>query len=77
VKNTVQNIFSLTFSKLIKKTTTKKHLFIFFHQLYLTPEKIHKFKPYLSDTCFRCAADVGSFLYSYSTVVCEDERFLN
>ena len=35
----------------------------FLHQLYLTPEKIHKSKPDLSDACFRCAADVGSFLH--------------
>lgn len=26
----------------------------FLHQLYLTPEKIHRSKPELSDLCFRC-----------------------
>lgn len=35
----------------------------FLHQLYLTPEKMHKSKPDISDTCFRCAADVGTFLH--------------
>lgn len=35
----------------------------FLHQLYLTPEKIHKFKPELSDACFRCTIEVGSFLH--------------
>lgn len=35
----------------------------FLHQLYLTPQKIHKSKPELSDTCFRCDTEVGSFLH--------------
>lgn len=34
----------------------------FLHQLYWTPE-IHKFKPELSDVCFHCTIEVGSFLH--------------
>ena len=33
------------------------------HQLYLTPEKLHSFKNDLSDKCFRCKTEVGSFLH--------------
>lgn len=35
----------------------------FLHQLYLTPQKIHKSKPELSEMCFRCGVEVGSFLH--------------
>lgn len=35
----------------------------FLHQLYLTPEKIHGSKPELSEVCFRCATEIGSFLH--------------
>ena len=33
-------------------------------QLYLTPEKLHLLKSNLSDMCFRCDTEVGSFLHS-------------
>ena len=33
------------------------------HQLYLTPEKLHSFKSDLSEMCFRCDTEVGSFLH--------------
>lgn len=33
------------------------------HQLYLTPEKIHSFKPELSDICFRCNTETGTFIH--------------
>lgn len=33
------------------------------HQLYLTPEKLHSFKSNLSEICFRCDSEVGSFLH--------------
>lgn len=33
------------------------------HQLYLTPERLHSFKSDLSDKCFRCKIEVGSFLH--------------
>ena len=32
------------------------------HQLYLTPEKLHSFKSNLSEMCFKCDTEVGSFL---------------
>jgi len=35
----------------------------FLHQLYLTPEKLHSFKSNLSEMCFRCDTEVGSFLH--------------
>ena len=35
----------------------------FLHQLYLTPQKLHKSKPELSEMCFRCGIEVGSFLH--------------
>ena len=35
----------------------------FLHQLYLTPQKLHISKPELSEMCFRCGIEVGSFLH--------------
>ena len=36
----------------------------FLHQLYLTPKKLNNLKPSLSENCFRCNQDVGTFLHS-------------
>ena len=35
----------------------------FLHQLYYTPQKLHKYKPEISDRCFRCGVEEGTFLH--------------
>ena len=35
----------------------------FLHQTYLTPLKLHKYKPEISSLCFRCSIEEGSFLH--------------
>ena len=37
----------------------------FLHQLYITPQKINKFNSSLSDQCFRCKEEIGTFLLGY------------
>ena len=35
----------------------------FLHQLYYTAQKLHGYKPEISDLCFRCGTEEGSFVH--------------
>ena len=35
----------------------------FLHQTYYTPQRLHKYKSEISDLCFRCGTEEGSFLH--------------